>query len=144
VPRALTSATPPCIALQPTYPPQPQQVLGHLNLKRAPTGVKREEFYMQAEAFSVLAELDFVTLDGELSHWMVRRGGAHEGFEAVVAGGWLAVWSVGQPLWPVQTNTDRLSLPGATVSPPPHQSSSQVLSRRLSAWSSRVRSALPP
>lgn len=40
------------------------QVLGHLNQKRA-ANTRREEFYLQADAFAVLSEMDFVGIDGE-------------------------------------------------------------------------------
>lgn len=39
------------------------QVLGHLNQKR-PISTRREEFYLQADAFAVLSEMDFVGIDG--------------------------------------------------------------------------------
>jgi hypothetical protein len=42
------------------------QVLGHLNQKRAAGASRREEFYLQADAFAVLSEMDFVGIDGEL------------------------------------------------------------------------------
>jgi hypothetical protein len=41
------------------------QVLGHLNQKR-PISTRREEFYLQADAFAVLSEMDFVGIDGEM------------------------------------------------------------------------------
>jgi hypothetical protein len=40
-------------------------VLGHLNQKRAAGASRREEFYLQADAFAVLSEMDFVGVDGE-------------------------------------------------------------------------------
>eukprot|EP00879_Flechtneria_rotunda_P021993 GHRR01023194.1.p1 GENE.GHRR01023194.1~~GHRR01023194.1.p1 ORF type:complete len:529 (+),score=198.17 GHRR01023194.1:416-2002(+) len=39
------------------------KVLAHLNQKR-PINTRREEFYLQAEAFAVLSEMGFVTIDG--------------------------------------------------------------------------------
>ncbi|WIA10127.1 hypothetical protein OEZ85_010334 [Tetradesmus obliquus] len=42
------------------------KVLGHLNQKRAAGASRREEFYLQADAFAVLSEMDFVGIDGAI------------------------------------------------------------------------------
>jgi hypothetical protein len=50
-----------CIALQ---------VLGFLNQKR-PVDVEREAVFLQADAFAVLVQMDFVAADGEHCVWKV-------------------------------------------------------------------------
>lgn len=50
------------------------QVLGHLNQKRA-ANTRREDFYLQADAFAVLSEMDFVGIDGEQLSAAERRKG---------------------------------------------------------------------
>jgi len=42
-----------------------QQVLGFLNQKR-PVDVDRESVYLQADAFAVLVQMDFVAADGRV------------------------------------------------------------------------------
>jgi hypothetical protein len=49
-------------------------VLGHLNQKRAAGASRREEFYLQADAFAVLSEMDFVGIDGEAPGSWVGSG----------------------------------------------------------------------
>lgn len=64
------------------------QVLGHLNQKRA-ISTRREDFYLQADAFAVLSEMDFVGIDGERAGQPVLlvEVSTHVGR----AGGWVRV-----------------------------------------------------
>jgi hypothetical protein len=66
-----------CTACPPACLPVHLQVLGFLNQKR-PANVEREAVFLQADAFAVLVQMDFVAADGEHAHAYTVRTASDE------------------------------------------------------------------